>query len=53
MIGTADGSIKYVSFNDENQSVVRLVQKVSPYIDPVTILKYDQYNPNVFLSNVS
>ena len=28
------------------------MSKVSPYIDPVKILRYDQINPNVFLSSV-
>lgn len=39
-------------FNDENHSVVKLVSKVTPYLDAVNILRYDHSNPNVFLSNV-
>ena len=52
LVGTSEGSIKYVSFSDDSQSVVKLVQKVSPYLDPITILKYDSSNPNVFMSSV-
>ena len=51
IIGTADGSIKYVQFNDESHSVVKLVSKVSPYMDQIDILRYD-LNPNVFMSSV-
>ena len=51
IIGTSDGSIKYIQFNDENHSVVKLVSKVSPYMDEINQLRYDQ-NPNVFLTNV-
>lgn len=51
IIGTTDGSIKYIQFNDEAHSVVQLVTKVSPYMDEISILKYDQ-NPNVFLTSV-
>ena len=31
--------------------MVKLVNKVSPFMDPLTILKYDLANPNVFLSS--
>ena len=41
VVGSSDGSIKYIHFNDENYAVVKLVQKVSPYIEPVSILRYD------------
>ena len=41
IVGNADGSIKYVQFNTEPHSVVQLVTKVSPYLDPIKILKYD------------
>ena len=51
VIGTAEGSIKYVQFNDETHSVVKLVGKVSPYLEPIDKLRYDQ-NPFVFLSSV-
>ena len=51
IIGTSEGSIKYIQFNDENHSVVKLVSKVSPYMDEINQLRYDQ-NPNVFLTNV-
>ena len=51
IIGTAEGSIKYVQFNDETHSVVKLVGKVSPYLEPIDKLRFDQ-NPFVFLSSV-
>jgi len=41
IVGCADGSIKYVQFNDDNNSVVKLVSKVSPYLDEIKILRYD------------
>jgi len=33
VIGTAEGSIKYVQFNDEQSQCVKLVSKVTPYLD--------------------
>lgn len=51
IVGDADGGIKYVQFNDEQNSQVQLVTKVSPYLDEINILRYDQ-NPNVFLTSV-
>ena len=35
IIGTTEGSIKYIQFNDETHSVVKLVTKVSPYMDEI------------------
>ena len=35
VIGASDGSIKYIQFNDETNSVVKLVSKVSPYMDQI------------------
>lgn len=52
VVGSSDGSIKYIQFNDENHSIVKLVSKVSPYLEPISIVRYDQANPNVFLSSV-
>ena len=51
IIGTADGTIKYIQFNDESHPVVKLVAKMSPFIDSIDILKYDHTNRNVFLSS--
>ena len=52
IIGTAEGSIKYVSFADEaGPQCVKLVGKVTPYLDEIKILKYMQDNPNVFISS--
>ena len=50
VIGTAEGSIKFIQFNEDSGSVVTLVSKVSSYLDPISILRYDQ-NPNVFLAS--
>ena len=41
IIGTTEGSIKYIQFNDETHSVVKLVTKVSPYMDEINQLRYD------------
>ena len=51
VIGTSAGSIKYIQFNDETNSTVKLVSKVTPQIDEITIMRYDWSNPNVFLTN--
>ena len=50
VIGTAEGSIKYIQFNDETHPCVKLVSKVSPYLDEVSILRFDQ-NQSVFLTS--
>lgn len=41
VVGSSDGSIKYIQFNPENQTVVKLVSKVSPYLEPISIVRYD------------
>ena len=41
IVGDSDGGIKYVQFNDEQNSQVQLVTKVSPYLDEINILRYD------------
>lgn len=51
IIGTSEGSIKYIQFNDDQNQTVKLVSKVSPYMDQINIIKYDQTNPNVFLTS--
>ena len=60
VIGSSDGSIKYIAFDDDKDTaatqtpkhqIVKLVSKVSPYLDEIKILRYD-LNPNVFLTGV-
>lgn len=52
IVGTADGNIKYVQFSDTEQSqCVKLVSKVTPFLDEIKILKYMQDNPSVFLTS--
>ena len=53
VIGTSEGTIKYIQFNDDSHPVVKLVSKVSPYIDSIDILSYDCTNRNVFLSSTA
>ena len=50
IIGTADGSLKFIQFNQDSGSVVTLVSKVSPYLDPISALTYDQ-NANMLLTS--
>jgi len=33
IVGTANGAIKYIQFNDEQSQCVKLVGKVTPYLD--------------------
>ena len=49
IVGTAFGSIVYVQFG-ENNSMVKLVSKVSQFMDPIDLLRYDNSNQNVLLS---
>mmetsp|Transcript_15803 Transcript_15803/g.21390 ORF Transcript_15803/g.21390 Transcript_15803/m.21390 type:complete len:250 (-) Transcript_15803:1274-2023(-) len=35
VVGTADGNIKYVQFNDDQNQCVKLVSKVTPYLDEI------------------
>lgn len=46
--GTADGNIQYFNFADK--VMIKLVSKVSPGIEPIPSLKFDQSNPSVFLT---
>ena len=50
IIGCADGSIRYIQFNDDQNQEVKLVSKVSPYLEQIDILRYDHANPQVFLT---
>ena len=53
IVGTACGSIFYIQFNAEkadDNPMIKLVGKVSQYLDPIEILRYDNSNQNVLMS---